>query len=255
MAFEQGKAGESVQQLAKKRYYYRVLVLLIGLTMSVTILVLLRNTKVFIAPIALAIAIIPIISLIKAEKVFRKQERRALKGAKAEEIVRDILYKLRDDYAIFHDIESSYGNIDHVVINKKNFVFLIETKSHHGKVTFNGSMLLINGKPTEKNFIKQTLNNTYWLKEEIKRQNGMNLYINSIIVFTNALVDVPNPVKGISVINKKDLVNVLTQDVAGKKYEEKFSTAGLFSVILRLQRPAQTESDPAPKKILDLSLS
>ena len=59
-----------------------------------------------------------------------KAERRALRGASGEEVVGAILSGLGQDYFAIHDLESPYGNIDHIVFARSGSVFMIETKAH-----------------------------------------------------------------------------------------------------------------------------
>ena len=112
-----------------------------------------------------------------------KEEKRAIRGARSEEKIGDMLTELSEDYLVLHDIDSPYGNIDHVVFSKRNGVFLIETKSHGGKVTVEGRTLLVNGKLPEKDFIAQALQNSFWLKKEIGNLIGPSPWITPILVF------------------------------------------------------------------------
>jgi hypothetical protein len=118
-----------------------------------------------------------------------------------------------------------------VVVSKENVVFLIETKSHNGTVTYDGTSLLINNKPPEKDFISQALNNTFWLKDQIETYLGEAPYITPIIVFSNAFVRIPKPVKGVFVINKKYLSDLL-QSLPDEA--KKFQKIGLCSVLYQL---------------------
>jgi hypothetical protein len=140
-----------------------------------------------------------------------KSEKRAIRGAKAEETIGFMLDALGPEFLILHDIESPFGNIDHIAIGEFSGVFLIETKSHHGKVGVVDGGILINGKPPEKDFVKQILNNTYWLKERISQITGMQPWITPVLVFTNAFIPYSQPIKNIHVINKRYLVNTLTK--------------------------------------------
>lgn len=76
---------------------------------------------------------------------------------------------------------------------------------------YNGTNLLINFKMPEKDFIGQTLKNTYWLRDEAKKWTDTSVFIKPVIIFTNAFVKIPNPVKNISIVNKKYLNKVLTE--------------------------------------------
>jgi hypothetical protein len=138
-----------------------------------------------------------------------KKEKRAIRGARAEEVIGALLADLSEDYYVLNDIDSPYGNIDHIVISKYSGIFLIETKAHGGRVEVKGETLFVNGKIPEKNFIAQALSNAYWLRDEISQIVGSKPWINPIIVFTNAFVSQTTPVKGVSIIPKKYLLNAL----------------------------------------------
>ena len=240
MAFEKGNAGKSTRQLADKRYAGRVTVTLIGVAGIVLLIFLMPNMKGF--GLAGIVAIVIAMKFItgwtdKETKRYEKLERRASRGARAEENIGSLLQQLPDDYAVFHDIETPYGNIDHVILNKRNNIFLLETKSHHEEVIYDGSRLLINNKPTEKDFIHQIFSNTFWLRDEIKKQNGADIFVKPVIVFTNAFVKVYKPVKNISIINKKYLVKTLTETSVHKNAPDNNPGAvSLFTVLQRLQK-------------------
>lgn len=234
MALQQGKAGESTKRLENTRYKARVAVTLIGVISVAALIYLMPNFMGLTGIIVIGIAMKLIMTLTDKEtRHYEKWEKKASRGAKAEEKIADILNQLPDDYMVFHDIVSAYGNIDHVVI-KNNSVFLIETKSHRGEVTYNTNGLLINNKPAEKDFISQILRNTYWLKGRIKEMTGLDLFIKPLIVFTNAFVKAYKPVKNVSIINKKYLLLNLTK--AGT-YSKAASGRedDLFSALRKLQ--------------------
>ncbi len=137
---------------------------------------------------------------------------RAQKGAKGEVKAASLLRNLGKDFRVLHDVVSPFGNIDHVVISKSGVVFAIETKSHNGRVKVENEVILVNGKPAEKNFIAQTLRNVYWLREKIKQVTGSDTYVYGIIVFTNAYVEFTKPVKGIIILNKKFLLEAIQKN-------------------------------------------
>ena len=80
-----------------------------------------------------------------------------------------------------------------------------------GRVQILSDNLLVNGKPPEKDFIKQTLRNTYWLRDELEKVVGKKVWITSVIVFTNAFVPFGKPIKGIHITNIKFLPDLLKQ--------------------------------------------
>lgn len=137
------------------------------------------------------------------------ETRRKIRGRHAERQVFRILRELDEDYAVFNDVEARYGNIDHVVVSRAGAVFMIETKSHRGKVTYDGKQLLLNGKPFEKDFIGQINRNIVWLRERIKKTTDTNVWIVAVLVFTNAIMysEKGKPVLRLRPVNRINVIN------------------------------------------------
>ncbi|MGE5892438.1 MAG: nuclease-related domain-containing protein [bacterium] len=245
MVFEKGEVGRSSRQPAKKHYTARVFITLTSISAVALLIYLMPNMKGFgIAGMVVAGLVMKIIMNTPNRELetYERLERRAAKGAKAEEKIGDRLRELSNEYAVFHDIESPYGNVDHLVIDKQNNVFLVETKSHSGEVTYDGSMLLINKKPVEKDFIAQIFKNTFWIRAEIKKQASLDVFVKPVLVFTNAVVKIPGTVKNISIINKKYLMKILERPSRKSKSGQIDSRRPrLFTVVNRLQRKSSEE--------------
>ncbi len=135
--------------------------------------------------------------------------KQARRGARAEVKIGKILAGLGDDYLVIHDVTADYGNIDHVVIGKDGNVFMIETKSHGGKVTIQNDHVLVNGHPPEKDFIKQSLRNSYWLRDKIETVTGIKPFVVPILVFTNAMVGYYPPCRGVHLTYGKNLLKTI----------------------------------------------
>lgn len=90
-------------------------------------------------------------------------------------------------------------------------MFLLETKAHGGKVEITDGALLVNGKPPEKDFIAQTVKNTYWLRNCLQEAMAAKMWIKPVIVFTNAFVAPGKPIKNVAVINGKYLLRYIQQ--------------------------------------------
>jgi len=208
------QAGKSTRQMAQNRRRTTNFIL-VGVLILVIILALtIQNWQALGlgggAVLALLVLLRVLPDLIdKPIKRRIKEERRADRGAAAEEVVGDLLADLNDDFFVLNDIPSPYGNIDHVVIGKNSGVFLLETKAHGGRVEVLPDGLLVNGKPPEKNFIPQALKNTYWLRDELEKMIGIKIWITPVIVFTNAFVQAGKPIKGVHIVNKKFLPGLL----------------------------------------------
>jgi hypothetical protein len=211
---QQKRAGQSTREMAAKRHKKRIWFAIVSVVIVILIVLIALNPKF------LKIGGFTSIGLLLVARVFmnysdgkdrqlRKEEKRAVRGAKGEEKIGSILDSLGEEYLVLHDIESPYGNIDHVVITKQNGVFLIETKAHGGKVSVVEGRLLVNGHDPEKDFIAQCLHNTYWLRDKICDTTSVETWIVPVLVFTNASVERMTPIKGVTVVNKKYLVNIL----------------------------------------------
>lgn len=134
------------------------------------------------------------------------REKRAVRGAEAEKDVGAILNRLSDCHRVLHDVESESGNMDHLVFRSDGAIFLIETKSHQGTVSVENGELRRDGRRFEKNFIKQTLGNTTWLKRFLKeRYRVQEPWIHAVVVFTNAYVQQHCELHNVAVIHQSYL--------------------------------------------------
>lgn len=125
----------------------------------------------------------------------------------AEKRVARLLTRLiADGCLVLNDVPFPYGNLDHLVIRPDGTLFNVETKSHRGKVTWDGSRLLINKRPFSRNPISQVNCSIRWLRQMAKRLFGHNPWIVSSLVFPNAQVLIRRPVKRINVLNAKDIL-------------------------------------------------
>jgi hypothetical protein len=217
MAKQYGRAGKSTYEMANKRRTALLGIGIVGIVVIIVVGLVIQNASALgIGGIALLflLVLLPEIPRITDRFMARKQReaRRAYRGARAEEAVEDILGGLDcENFEIYHDISSPYGNIDHVVISRQKGVFLLETKSHGGKVEITDSGLLVNGKSLEKDFVAQTLKNTYWLRDHLQGATTSKVWIRPIIVFTNAFVVPGKSIKNVAIINGKYLLRFIEQ--------------------------------------------
>ena len=101
-----------------------------------------------------------------------------------------------------HDYVSKRGNIDHIVISPKG-ILTIETKSHRGVVTCEGEMLKRDGKPFEKDFIKQAWAQAYFIRILLTRHGMSAPNTQPVILFANADVQVRQQVRGVEIISRR----------------------------------------------------
>lgn len=208
-------ANELSEKNQKMKNRFGVLwVLLIG--MGILVLVNPKNTKLLLWITAIALGLRLILPAFfdqyaKTRKKYRAYE----KGAKGEETIVELLSTLGPDFAVWHDVMTRYGNIDHIVLCKNGSLFMIETKANSGTVDASAGSLLLNGHAPPKDMIAQCLRNIYSLKELLENKFGQTLWVQPILVFTNAFVHSGRPIKGIRVINKKYLLSDIHAE-AGK---------------------------------------
>jgi hypothetical protein len=139
-----------------------------------------------------------------------KRFKDAKRGAEAEEAVGALLDNLPEGNFIIHDFNSGKGNIDHILIGSKG-IFTLETKSHAGKVSFDGEKLLRNGKPFEKDFLKQAWAQCYLIRGILANWGITNPLPEPVILFTKAFIEVRGKTKGIEITGIKHFPKYLEQ--------------------------------------------
>jgi len=125
-------------------------------------------------------------------------------AAAAEESVGGLLEALPNNYFVVDDFVTKKGTTGYIVVGPKG-ILTIETKNHQGVVTNHGEMLLQDGHPFEKDFIKQAWAQSYSVRDLLTEKGVCNLRPQPVIVFTDADVQVKERVRGIPVIGVKDI--------------------------------------------------
>lgn len=217
MGYEPHRAGKSTRDMARRRrnLYFLISLIAIGVLGVIWLISVNQQALGIGGGAMLVLLVIALVVKAFAERLIDRGsegELRAFRGAKAEEKVCDILSRLSPDYLVIHDVACANGNIDHIVISRLNGIFLIETKAHGGTVTVRNNTLLLNNHLPEKDFIKQTVSNAFWLRETVTKVIGEAPWITPVIVFTNAFVKANAPVKGVTMINKRFLLPLLQRN-------------------------------------------
>jgi hypothetical protein len=122
--------------------------------------------------------------------------------------VQETLTCLPAEYLVFNGILYNDSEIHHVVFSRNKGLFVINTASGKGEVTYNGSRLLVKGKPRSE-VVKKILQDIFWLKSTIREQIGVDVYITPIVVFENAKVSVNGPIIGVRVMEPVSLVDAV----------------------------------------------
>ena len=201
------KAGAGVRKMETARWLAAFFILII---MYAGIYYYTKSVET-IATLALPVALVVFVGIIywikamgdKAD-AYADRALDARRRAVAEEAVGNLLDVLPAEYFVVNDFVSKRGNIDHIVISTKG-ILTVETKSHKGVVSCEGEMLKRDGKPFEKDFIKQAWAEAYSIRDLLTEKGVCNLRPQPVIVFTDADVQVKGKVRGVHIIGSKDL--------------------------------------------------
>jgi len=201
------KAGVGVRKMEATRWLAALFILII---MYVGMYFYTKSVKT-IATLGLPVALVVFVGIVywikgMGARVDACADRalQARRGAVAEENVGNLLGELPAGYFVVNDFVTKRGNIDHIVISTKG-ILTIETKSHRGVVSCEGDTLKCDGKPFEKDFIKQAWAEAHSIRDLLTEKGVCNLRPLPVIVFTDADVQVKKRVRGVQIIGSKDL--------------------------------------------------
>jgi hypothetical protein len=141
--------------------------------------------------------------------------KREIQGIEGEQFVdKKLKETFEPDYLVLHDItlKGQKWNIDHVVIGK-NGIFVIETKTHKGKIKCDDDtwfQIKNDGNPKffKKSPSKQVVGNAcqlkYFLKERYPKLS--NVYVHALIIFPlkDTIIDVQRAPKYCKIFNDID---------------------------------------------------
>jgi hypothetical protein len=202
MAKQTGSAGKSAREMAEDRRM-RAMVPLVIMVLILWLFLKLHLITKFGLPALFVLAIGFAVARVFIEKKVDHAVKRAKdadRGALAEEKVGDELGKLPEGWHVFHDVVFSGFNIDHIAAGPGG-IFAVETKSHRGKVTAQGDKLLLNGKSTEKDFLKQAWGEAFKVQEILKEHIAREVRVQPVVCFTRGFIKTPPRVKGVVVTN------------------------------------------------------
>lgn len=222
------KPGVGVRKMEANRWLAALFCLII---MFVGIYFFNRSVKT-IATLGLPVALVVFVGIIYWVKAmgakadaYADRALDARRGAVAEEDMGNLLGELPAGYFVVHDFVSKRGNIDHIVISTKG-ILTVETKSHRGVVSCEGEMLKRDGKPFEKDFIKQAWAEAYSIRDLLVGHGISAPKPQPVLLFANAYVQVRQQVRGVEIISRryfpfflKRLPNRLSASEAEKVFE------------------------------------
>jgi len=138
------------------------------------------------------VALILFLTTQLTNRVTNKLERKRIdfrKGATGEALVGYILAGFPDAYRIIPGVETSFGDIDHVVVGPTG-VYAVDTKNWRGIVTADDQgELLLNGRPTKKPAIGNLTRSIMTTKKKIKVRSALDPYVRGVLAFPSARVE------------------------------------------------------------------
>lgn len=198
MAKVLGKSARYVTRQSIKKYQRQFIVinlasfflaLIIGLWLGLSL-----NKQAYLwiwIPIFIIVLILFLTTQL-TNRVTEKLERKRIdfrKGATGEALVGYILAGFPDAYRIIPGVETSFGDIDHVVVGPTG-VYAVDTKNWRGIVTADGEgELLLNGRPTKKPAIGNLFRSIMTTKKMIKIRSALDPYVRGVLVFPAARVE------------------------------------------------------------------
>ncbi len=134
---------------------------------------------------AVAIHAIVVIALAMWAWKIMKDAQVRIQGAGGELGVKMTLRGLDERFRVLGSVViGKKGDIDFVVIGPTG-VWVIEVKSHKGRIRVENGRLLRDNRPFDKDFLRQAWGATYALKDELKRCIPMAIHIQPIVVFSS----------------------------------------------------------------------
>ena len=129
----------------------------------------------------------------------------------AERKVQRILAELpMEHFIVANDIKFRYGNIDHLVLRDDGTIFVIETKSRRGRITWDGKQILFDGQPSARNHLCQMNRTIRWLRDFTRGTWRVNPWFVAILVFPEGFVPSRRPVKRVHLMDATRILELLT---------------------------------------------
>lgn len=211
--------GNSESFVAKKaqKYFFGTFVFIIisvSLFFALTLInIIFRQNHLITYPVLIATLILfPIFYVVL--KKYRNKSNNYAKGMRGELTILDVLTQLSNEFIVFPDvtIPQNIGNIDFVVIGPSG-LFAIEVKNRDGEIDFKGHRLTKNGKPFEKDDLKQIMDEAISLHDYLLNK-GIDVFVQPVLVFANRYAKVKfgqEKVANVTVIGLGWLNKVITE--------------------------------------------
>ena len=186
--------------------------ILLGLVILIFIVLLIFSSSLL-AKRSLFVWLLAIIQLGLILRIFLKRTNKFISGFVGEKDIEIELKSLGEEFIrINGGLDTGRGNIDKIVLGPTG-AWALEVKSHMGYITFDGNILLRNGKPFEKDFLKQAYAEAKTLEDLIRSKLNIEIKVQPVVVFSNKFAKVRlgrKPYKGVYVIRKEWLNKLIT---------------------------------------------
>ncbi|MEB3209829.1 MAG: nuclease-related domain-containing protein [Leptolyngbyaceae bacterium] len=141
-----------------------------------------------------------------------KRANRADQGAKGEESTAQVLEQLeKEGWKVEYGMRlgNKLGDADIVCISPKNKVYVIDVKSHKGKVIREGEQLQRYIGATKYSFEKDFISQVMKQALQVKKQKGFK-FVTPVLAFSDAQVSLPSgQLRNVYVVEKKRLASLL----------------------------------------------
>ncbi|MGC8758141.1 MAG: NERD domain-containing protein, partial [Caldisericaceae bacterium] len=137
-----------------------------------------------ITPLYILISVVSFKALNKFTRRLKSEYDIATKEREAEQKVQKYLKENpTDDYHVFENIYTGYGDIDAVVVGPTE-IFMIEIKSNEGIVSedTNGYLSVIEGNAPNKNYREQVAKELGQVKKYLDNNTNMRVWVTPVLV-------------------------------------------------------------------------
>ncbi|HBT74477.1 TPA: hypothetical protein DEB29_00485 [Candidatus Wolfebacteria bacterium] len=168
------------QQIGKYIIYTIGIIALIGGSIVIPLYEVLGGTGA-----ALAIHAIVVALLVKLLWTTVKTIQVRMQGAGGELGVRITLRGLDDRFRVLGSVViGNKGDMDFVVVGPTG-VWVIEVKSHKGRIRVENNRLLRDNRPFDKDFLRQVWGATYALKDTLRARFPKVVHVQPVVVFSS----------------------------------------------------------------------
>jgi len=173
-----------------------------------------------------------IIFLLKLIPVISSQLGKWVRGTEAETDVEIASYDLPKEFKIITNLViGKIGNVDQIIVGP-NGIWVVEVKSHSGKITFDGKRLERDGRSLEKSFLNQVWDEVKAVRAVLKNDLEKSFFVYPVLCFSEARVHFGlEPVKGVYIVGKSWLTKLIM-----KEHKQKLSVSEIEKIIRVLEK-------------------